>query len=176
MNLWPKIISFLAFPEVSLRKHALWVCGTAVQNNPQAQKAFTEKGGLKIIMDILRDSNEDEEVRSKALYAISDHSILRKTVFLLNTLIIQDLSTASTQIKEKHINKQMIKLLNLYWADDEDLVDKILRTLLGEFQQSVSFNEDEINELKNILPTIKKKYGDNVLNLTEWTELESRIQ
>lgn len=41
MNLWPKLISFLSLPEVSLRVHAVWVCGTAVQNNPKAQKAVS---------------------------------------------------------------------------------------------------------------------------------------
>lgn len=41
MNLWPKILSFLSFSETSLRKHAVWVCGTAIQNNIRAQKAVS---------------------------------------------------------------------------------------------------------------------------------------
>ncbi|CAG8477764.1 14313_t:CDS:10 [Acaulospora morrowiae] len=206
MNLWPKILSFLSLPEASLRKHAIWVCGTAVQNNIRAQKAFTDKGGLKILMDILKDSHQDDEVRSKALYAISgtikhnapalaqfekdggydvllsllatsdDLSILRKTVFLFNTLLIQDPTVATTQIKEKSINKQFINLLNKHGSGDEDLVDKIFRTFLAEFQHSLSLTEDEVNELKNILPVMKKKYGDNFLSSTEWAELESKIQ
>lgn len=43
MNLWPKLISFLSFPETTLREYAAWVCGTAVQNNPQAQKAVRDQ-------------------------------------------------------------------------------------------------------------------------------------
>lgn len=41
MGLWPKILSFISFSETSLRKHAVWVCGTAIQNNIRAQKAVS---------------------------------------------------------------------------------------------------------------------------------------
>jgi hsp70-interacting protein len=41
MNLWPKLLSFLSLPETSLRVHAVWVCGTAIQNNIRAQKAVS---------------------------------------------------------------------------------------------------------------------------------------
>ncbi|RHZ56057.1 hypothetical protein Glove_406g48 [Diversispora epigaea] len=204
MNLWPQIISFLSFSEVSLRKYAIWVCGTAVQNNPQAQKAFVEKGGLKIILKILKDSNEKNEIRSKALYAVSgsiqnyepgltqfekesgydtllslletsdDLAILRKIVFLLTVLLVQNKNAVITQIKDKPFNKQMIKLLSKFCAD-EDLVDKILKTFLLEFKETSLFSKDEINELRIILPEIKKKHK-NILTSTEWTELESKVQ
>ncbi|CAI2171208.1 12312_t:CDS:2 [Funneliformis geosporum] len=206
MNLWPKILSFLSFPEKSLRLHAVWVCGTAVQNNPKAQKAFAEKGGIKLILNLLNNPDEDMEVRSKAIYAISgaikhyspgleqfekeggyeillsilqtsnDLSILRKVVFLFNTLLLQDATTVTTRIEEKGLAMQMIKLLGIYGDDDEDLADKILRTLLTQLQNSSkSLSEDEMNELRRILPEIKKKYGEVALSTSEWEELESNL-
>jgi len=206
MNLWPKLLSFLSLAETTLRNHAIWVCGTAVQNNIKAQKAFSEKGGIKLILDLLKNPNEDTEVRSKALYAISgaikhylpgleqfekeegyetllsllqtssDLTILRKTVFLFNTLLLQDPTTVATRIEEKGLARQMVKLLETY-GDDEDLADKILRTLLAELQySSKSLSEDEINELRRILPEMKKKYGEVVLSKSEWEELENRIK
>src|SRR2546421_12609899 len=55
MNLWPKLISFLSFPEISLKMHAIWVCGTAIQNNPRAQKAvrFTPPHPLQFLRSFL---------------------------------------------------------------------------------------------------------------------------
>ncbi|CAG8492769.1 1402_t:CDS:2 [Funneliformis mosseae] len=205
MNLWPKILSFLSFPETSLRVHAVWVCGTAVQNNLKAQKAFAEKGGIRLILNLLNNQEEDKEVRSKALYAISgaikhyppgleqfekeggyeillsllqtsnDLPILRKVVFLFNTLLLQDTTTVAARIEEKGLAMQMIKLLGTY-GDDEDLSDKILRTLFTKLQNSSkSLSEDEINELRRILPEIKKKYGEVSLSRSEWEKLESYL-
>ncbi|CAB4396649.1 unnamed protein product [Rhizophagus irregularis] len=193
MGLWPKILSFISFSETSLRKHAVWVCGTAIQNNIRAQKAFAEKGGIKLILDLLKNPNEDNEIKSKALYAISgaikhyppgleqfdqekgyetllsllqtssDLTILRKSIFLFNTLLLQDPIKVATRIEEKGLSRQLVKLLETY-GDDEDLADKILRTLLAEFQySSKSLSEDEINELRRILPEIKNKYGEVAL-------------
>ena len=90
----------------------------------------------------------------------------------------------------------MIKLLETY-GEDEDLADKvtiqkriklapklsiliipfqILCTLLAEFKHSSqSFSEDEMNELRRILPEIKKKYGQASLSSSEWEELENHL-
>ncbi|CAG8730291.1 9258_t:CDS:2 [Dentiscutata erythropus] len=176
MNLWPQILSFLSLPEASLRTQALWVCGTAVQNNPKAQKAFSENGGLTLILNILKDANEDMEVKSKAIYTLSgaikhyppglaqfekdegydvllklletsnEIQLLRKTIFLFNTLLIQ-------------------------------VPDTVLRTLLSELRHSSqSFADDEINELRKLLPKLRTKYGECALTPIEWDELEKRIQ
>jgi hypothetical protein len=52
-----------------------------------------------------------------------------------------------------------------------------LRTLLAEFlYSSKSFSQDEIKELKEILPEIKKKYGEFTLCAEEWTELEKSVK
>ncbi|CAG8487678.1 8425_t:CDS:10 [Paraglomus occultum] len=166
MNLWPKILSFFDFKEKSLRLYAAWVCGTAVQNNPRAQKAFVDKGGLKRLLDVLKSPEEDAEVRSKALYAVSgtikhyppglaqfekeggyeillnvlntsnDLSILRKAAFLFNTLLVQDPKMVATRIEEKGLARQLIHLLKVYGPQDEDLADKILQTVIAIFRHS----------------------------------------
>ncbi|CAG8776245.1 16917_t:CDS:2, partial [Racocetra fulgida] len=191
---------------------ALWVCGTAVQNNPKAQKAFSEKGGLTLILNILKDENEDMEVKSKALYALSGESrVLRLQLYMLyiNFCVLMfsgaikhyppglaqlekdggydmllklletsnDPNTVSMRIKEKGLAKKMINILDKYGEQDEDLTDKVLRTLLAELQHSPqSLTEDEISELRKLLPVLKTKYEKCALSPIEWEELEKRIQ
>jgi hypothetical protein len=41
MKLWPSIIKQLESDEAEIRTATAWVCGTAVQNNPEAQKAVS---------------------------------------------------------------------------------------------------------------------------------------
>jgi len=48
--------------------------------------------------------------------------------------------------------------------------------LLAEFKySSQSLSEDEMNELRRILPEIKKKYGEVSLSKAEWEELENHL-
>ena len=42
MKLWPAIIKQLDHEAPEIRKGTAWVCGTAVQNNPEAQKAVSK--------------------------------------------------------------------------------------------------------------------------------------
>ncbi|KAI7861639.1 nucleotide exchange factor Fes1-domain-containing protein, partial [Spinellus fusiger] len=42
MKLWPGIISQFHSTEALVRKGSIWVAGTAVQNNPAAQKAVSD--------------------------------------------------------------------------------------------------------------------------------------
>ncbi|KAG9295117.1 hypothetical protein G9A89_006098 [Geosiphon pyriformis] len=203
MKLWPQIISFLSLPVASLRVHALWVCGTAVQNNIRAQKAFAQAGGLRATIDLLKNEQEEVEVRSKALYAISgaikhyqegldlfdqgegyeallkllqtsdDIPMLRKTTFLLETLLKQDSKSVASRMEEKGLLKQMIKILNKYGDQDDDLTDKIFSTLLALLRSSISFDDDEIEELRLLLPDLKQKYQDIALSPEQWNHLEN---
>ncbi|KAJ1821411.1 hsp70 nucleotide exchange factor fes1, partial [Coemansia sp. RSA 2599] len=68
LGLWPRIIKLYEDPEPSIREAALWVSGTAVQHNPNAQKAF---GGLANALAVLRSQKEVPTVRTKALYCVS---------------------------------------------------------------------------------------------------------
>ncbi|KAJ1913162.1 hsp70 nucleotide exchange factor fes1 [Mycoemilia scoparia] len=72
LELWPRIIKQLVSPEPSLRSAAAWVCGTAVQHNPNAQKAFKKHHGLKPILNVL-ENDSNTEAKSKAMYCLSSY-------------------------------------------------------------------------------------------------------
>ncbi|KAI8355083.1 armadillo-type protein [Choanephora cucurbitarum] len=159
MKLWPGIIKQLSAAEPEVRKGTAWVCGTAVQNNPEAQKAFLDNQGLAPLVQLLKD--QDSSVRSKAIYAIScflkhnpvgvqsfdqleglsvlqtllkqsdDTTALRKIVFLYNSLIFENESVLKRAV-ENDTMRDLDAILVKYTtkeSEDEDMVEKTLRTL-----------------------------------------------
>jgi hypothetical protein len=56
----------------------------------------------------------------------TDLTILRKSVFLFNTLLLQDPVKVATRIEEKGLSRQLIKLLETHGKNDEDLADKVI--------------------------------------------------
>ncbi|KAI8997137.1 armadillo-type protein [Pilobolus umbonatus] len=201
MKLWPAIIKQLTASSPEVRKGTAWVCGTAVQNNTQAQEAFLTHGGLEPLLKLLSD-DEDVDVRSKALYATSGFlkhnstgvkafdalngfdvlenmlksskttpAILRKIIFLYNSLIIDDRAVADKLVKDGTI-EDLDKILVKYTTveEDEDIVEKVLRTIHSITQ----------NTTVTLSPAMKKhcldaknKYGADNLNLidSEWKDL-----
>lgn len=200
MKLWPAIIEQLEAKEAGVRKGCAWVCGTAVQNNPEAQKALMENGGLKPLLNLLQD--EDKMVRNKAQYAISgflkhhkegveafkaldgfevlhsilkspltDPAMLRKVVFLYNSLVIDDEDLAQTFAKDGTLDDLMY-VLEKYTKDeeDEDMVEKALRTI----HTIVTKSKTPVTEvLKQSVQQAKEKYGAENLALadSEWKDL-----
>jgi hypothetical protein len=104
----------------SIKRQTLWVIGTAVQNNPAAQSSYLSLAPLPTILSFLTPLGNSPQTRSKAVYALSgvlkhnaaavqafdaadgwtgfrlaledsDITVRRKTVFLLNTLLIPDI-------------------------------------------------------------------------------------
>lgn len=70
MGMWPALLGLLDDESEAIRKMALWVVGTAVQNNPESQKSLVSKpGSIDRVLKLLNDS--DKEVRLKAMYAIT---------------------------------------------------------------------------------------------------------
>lgn len=70
LQLWEPLISLLKDDDATIRKMALWVVGTAVQNNEKAQASFaSRKHGFCEVLKLLSDDNE--EVALKAIYALS---------------------------------------------------------------------------------------------------------
>ncbi|KZT68029.1 nucleotide exchange factors-like protein [Daedalea quercina L-15889] len=119
MKMWERIQKLLQSPNPSdaIKAQTLWVIGTAVQNNPSAQKAYLALSPMPTLLTFLAPSVKSSKLRSKAVYAISgllkhnaaavkqldeaggwqvlkialedsDISVRRKTAFLLNTLIV----------------------------------------------------------------------------------------
>ncbi|KAI9475758.1 MAG: armadillo-type protein [Benjaminiella poitrasii] len=202
MKLWPAVIKQLEAKEPEVRKGTAWVCGTAVQNNPEAQKAFMENGGLEPLLKLLRDE-KDASVRSKAQYAISgflkhnqagveafdklngfdvlqdiltnstEANMVRKVVFLYNSLVFDDNSINLTERLIKNGTLQNLqKVLVKYTKEeeDEDMVEKTLRTIHTILTKS---STSPSNELKEQCKAAKDKYGADNLGLveSEWKDL-----
>lgn len=118
--MWEPIISLLSHPQSTapIQHAALWIIGTAVQNNDKAQMTVLDYDILSPLLHLLKSST-DGEVRSKAMYALSgilkhnakavdlfskvdgfetlkdalldsNVSLRRKAAFLVNALLLQD--------------------------------------------------------------------------------------
>ncbi|KAF9937707.1 hsp70 nucleotide exchange factor fes1 [Mortierella antarctica] len=201
MKMWPPILEELKNPNPKFREQAAWVCGTATQNNPKAQSAFLKHKGVTAILELMSDP--ETFVRAKAMYALSgavkhfepaleefknedgfktlvnmlktetDISLLRKTVFLMNTLLIQDPSS-STLLAHLELLHALNTVLTLH-MDDEDLVEKTLVALRTFFQ--VASSPVHPSTLAAIRPKVleaKEKYGKFILDSEAWAELDNK--
>ncbi|RUS28049.1 hypothetical protein BC938DRAFT_482402 [Jimgerdemannia flammicorona] len=194
MKLWPSILSLLSSPEPSLRKGAAWVCGTALQNNIKAQRAFLDNDGLRHVLTLLRD-DPDKGVRSKAQYAVSgaikhfpealeafagmggydvlgevitradDPPTLRKIIFLYNTLMAEDPATAPV-LRDNGTVAKLEEVLGKF-GEDEDMVEKTVRTLHTLLTQT---STPAPATLAASLRTLKAQHGDLGLTEKEWRE------
>ncbi|KAH8988319.1 nucleotide exchange factors-like protein [Lactarius akahatsu] len=125
LGMWEPLQGLLGSPSDDVRVQALWVIGTAVQNNPSAQRAYLALEPFQALLDFLSPSSRaPAQLRSKAIYALSgvlkhhaaalapfeaaggwaalrgalsdsDIGVRRKTAFLLNTLLLSEDTTTS---------------------------------------------------------------------------------
>ncbi|KAI9308785.1 armadillo-type protein [Cunninghamella echinulata] len=199
MGLWPTIINLLNDKEVTVRTGIAWICGTAVQNNPDAQKAFLEHRGLETLIPLLLSEHKQE--RAKVVYAISgilkhqplaveefkslkgfdhmtsilknhledDAATVRKIIFLYNTLLLENPSLATTELQSLVDDLDKVIITYTIKIEDEDMVEKALRTLHTFIQQTQNkLSEDK----KQHVIDAKNKYGQDNLNLdkNEWDQ------
>ncbi|KAF9582510.1 hsp70 nucleotide exchange factor fes1 [Lunasporangiospora selenospora] len=196
MKLWAPILEELKNENPKFREQAAWVCGTTTNNNPKAQAA---ENGLTPVIELLSDPVPF--VRAKAIYALNgaikhydpalaefknkdgykilvnllkteaDLTLLRKVVFLINNLLIQD-PECNVELARQEIVHVLSSLLEKH-MEDEDLVEKTLVTLKTFFEVASSPVPPSAHAL--IRPKIleaKKKYGDHMLDSSSWAELE----
>ncbi|KAH7152311.1 nucleotide exchange factor Fes1-domain-containing protein [Dactylonectria estremocensis] len=73
LGLWTPLLEQLHHDEGEMRKMAAWCIGTAVQNNERTQERLLAMGehGLPQLVHIATHEDEHEEVRRKAVYALS---------------------------------------------------------------------------------------------------------
>ncbi|TFY67417.1 hypothetical protein EVJ58_g1634 [Rhodofomes roseus] len=121
MKMWEPLHNLLKSPNSTegIKMQTLWIIGTAVQNNPSAQKACLALSPMPTLLTFLNPSVNSSKLRSKAVYALSgllkhnaaavqqldeaggwqvlkaaledsDITVRRKTAFLLNALIIPE--------------------------------------------------------------------------------------
>jgi hsp70-interacting protein len=200
MKLWPAIIKQLEAEAPEIRKGSAWVCGTAVHNNPEAQKAFMANGGLKPLLALLQD--QDESVRNKAQYAISgylkhheagvqefeklngfdilhkilksndtDPAMLRKVVFLYNSLVFDNEELAKSLAEDGTLQDlQNVLVKYTKEEEDEDIVEKALRAIHTILTKA---KLSPSVELKQAVKEAQEKYGAENLGLvdSEWKDL-----
>ncbi|WVQ65813.1 uncharacterized protein L199_003991 [Kwoniella botswanensis] len=70
LKLWQPLLSLLSSPEDEIVSNALWIIGTAVQNNIKAQAALYIHSAFPLILQSYLNSSSPA-VRSKAIYALS---------------------------------------------------------------------------------------------------------
>ncbi|KZP01828.1 Fes1-domain-containing protein, partial [Calocera viscosa TUFC12733] len=120
LALWQPLMSLMREGNDELQQAALWVAGTAVQNNPQAQADFLALDPIPLLLQVLGSREAGKQTRSRAVYALSgsvnhnadavarmaqaggwqvlrealtadpDITVRRKVAFLLNTLLLLD--------------------------------------------------------------------------------------
>jgi len=200
MNLWPAIIAQLSNKEVEIRKGTAWVCGTAVQNNPKSQVAFLNNNGLEPLLSLLRNPSENKEVRAKAQYALSglikhcpeaieqfrnkggfdvlaeivknaeDSSTLRKTIFLYNSLMLENAALAKLLVDQDIPAALANVLTKAIDEDDEDLAEKTLRAAYTLIEQTSIFVPPK---LASETIRARDKFGADSLGLSneEWSAL-----
>ncbi|KAJ7459509.1 nucleotide exchange factor Fes1-domain-containing protein [Mycena galericulata] len=73
LQMWSPLQSLItAAPTSSIKMQALWVIGTALQNNPSAQDAYLSHDPLPVLTGFLTPSpSSTAQTRSKAIYALS---------------------------------------------------------------------------------------------------------
>lgn len=71
LNLWTPLLEHLGSNESDLRRMAAWCVGTAVQNNERTQERLLAIGGVTPLIEMALKEDEAEDVRRKAIYALS---------------------------------------------------------------------------------------------------------
>ncbi|KAG0295106.1 hsp70 nucleotide exchange factor fes1 [Linnemannia gamsii] len=202
MKMWPPILEELKNTNPKYREQAAWVCGTATQNNPKAQAAFLKEGGINPIIGLLADP--EPYVRAKAVYALSgaikhfepalkefkdvegyktlvdilktdsNLNLVRKIVFLMNTLLIQDPSSIP-ELTDMELIQTFGALLKKH-MDDEDLVEKTLVALKTFFDNaSTPIPAATLASIRPQVLEAKEKYVNYILDKASWADLEKRI-
>ena len=71
LGLWTPLLEQLTHQEAEVRKMAAWCIGTAVQSNQQTQERLYAMGGVPALVGMATRQEEKEDVRKKAVYALS---------------------------------------------------------------------------------------------------------
>ncbi|KAJ3980012.1 nucleotide exchange factor Fes1-domain-containing protein [Lentinula detonsa] len=89
LNMWEPLHSLLTPTPDSerIRTHAIWVVGTAVQNNPAAQDAYLTLNPIPLLTSFLAPPATSKETRSKSIYALS--GLLKHNAPALKQLDVQ---------------------------------------------------------------------------------------
>ncbi|CAE6394881.1 unnamed protein product [Rhizoctonia solani] len=131
LKMWEPLIELIRSPVAGVQRHAIWIAGTAVQNNSAAQNNFLKRDPLPYLLSLVTSNQVSGNTRSKVLYCLSgslkhnvgavhrldeldgwralkhalqdpDITVRRKTAFLINTLLLQDISSSGSTAATLH--------------------------------------------------------------------------
>ena len=71
LALWTPLLGCLSSEESEIRRMAAWCVGTAVQNNETSQERLLAMNGIPTLLKLATGEKEGEQVRRKAVYALS---------------------------------------------------------------------------------------------------------
>ncbi|KAG9066329.1 hsp70 nucleotide exchange factor fes1 [Linnemannia hyalina] len=196
------VIGLLADPEPYVRAKAIYALSGAIKHFEPALEEFKAVGGYKTLVDILKTDSRKSirtavrgylstsmnmELMSNQLAnhaapffpsaspaLIIDLTLVRKVVFLMNTLLIQDPSSSSALVDLELI--QTFGALLKKHMDDEDLVEKTLVALKTFFDNaSTPVPSATLDSIRPQVLEAKEKYADYILDKASWADLEKRI-
>ncbi|CAE7060162.1 unnamed protein product [Rhizoctonia solani] len=131
LKMWEPLIELMRSPVPGVQRHAIWIAGTAVQNNSAAQNNFLKRDPLPYLLSLVTSNQVSGSTRSKVLYCLSgslkhnvvavhrleelggwealkralqdpDITVRRKAAFLINTLLLQDISIGGSTAAAPH--------------------------------------------------------------------------
>lgn len=157
LGMWEPLQGLLGSPPDDVKVQALWVIGTAMQNNPSAQRAYLALDPLPTLLHSLSSTSSPAHLRSKAIYALSgllkhhaaalapfeagggwaalrgalsdsDVGVRRKTAFLLNTLLLPSPATTTAGTgAQVHLNSHAALVADPRSADTASVTLPALR-------------------------------------------------
>ncbi|PVF96804.1 hypothetical protein CPB86DRAFT_786587 [Serendipita vermifera] len=196
MQMWEPIIKLLESTEEDIQVNALWIMGTAVQNNPKAQAAFLTHAPLPRVFDFLRSQEKTtSELKAKALYCISNvlkhnrtavdqmegldgwkllhdslidsnANVRRKTAFLFNSLLLPD-GSAPHQPLTSTTNDLAIHAMEKH---------NVPSTLINAVTSTESATSDEDFEEKAARAILSFLEAGGRLNAEDATRLKDRMK
>lgn len=179
MGLWEPLLGLLDDPDAGIRKMTCWVVGTATQNNPQSQAALAKQDGAVAKLLKMVENDEDQDVRLKALYALSsevghnplgyeqfrlasgwtvleklfntvDHSRLRMRILAFLQVIAQ---TDPVEKKHDELDKTNIldSMVNIMKDSGHvDAEEKALFVCSTLFQNGFKFTDEQLEQIKQL--------------------------
>ncbi|CAE6368716.1 unnamed protein product [Rhizoctonia solani] len=107
LKMWEPLIELIRSPVPGVQRHAIWIAGTAVQNNSAAQNDFLKRDPLPYLLSLVTSNQVSgihrlDELEGWEALKHPDITVRRKAAFLINTLLLQDISTSGSTAAVPH--------------------------------------------------------------------------